>query len=198
MKQMIQPFRHTTDPQAQQFIQACLQFDPKKRPTSSELLNNDFLKPCFDEDPDQRDNPFVPNENIRNAKDKIDFGKDCLDKDEEDILYKSIMIMKTIGPKIKPQAESEDIFDKDLRCSVRELMDLKFHRTSIMPLELIKNEYIGTKPVTNQNNTHINKLKSDISDLDTKIVLNKNDLIAKVNQMNLSKYDSLNRSNLLE
>lgn len=198
MKQMIYPFRQTTDPFAQEFIRNCLQFDPKKRPTSTELLNHKFFKICFDEDPDQRDNPFVPNENIRNAKDKIDFGKDCLDKDEEAILFKSIMIMKTVGPKIKPQVETEDIFDKDLRCSVRELMDLKFHRTSIMPLELIKNEFIGSKIVSTHNNTHVNKLNADISDLDTRIVHLKNDMIAKVNQMNLSKYDSLNRSNLLE
>lgn len=77
-------------------------------------------------------------------------------------------------------------------------MDLKFHRTSIMPLELIKNEFIGSKIVSTHNNTHVNKLNADISDLDTRIVHLKNDMIAKVNQMNLSKYDSLNRSNLLE
>lgn len=145
-----------------------------------------------------RDNPFVPNENIRNAKDKIDFGKDCLDKDEEAIFYKSIMIMKSVNPKMKPNTVNDDIFDKDLRCSVRELMDLKFNRTSIMPLEFIKTDFNIGKQIHTQQNTHVIKLESDIADLDKRIVNLKNEIISKVNMMNLSQYDSLNRSNLFQ
>lgn len=198
MKQMIYPFRQTSDSKVQQFISACLQFDPKKRPTSSELLVHPYLKSCYDEDPDMTNNPFVPNENIRNAKDKIDFGKEEMDQDEEAIFYKSIMIMKSVNPKMKPQIVNDDIFDKDLRCSVRELMDLKFNRTSIMPLELLKTEFSSGRAVNTQNNTHVVKLHHDIADLDSKIVNLKNEIISKVNQMNLSQYDSLNRSNLFE
>jgi len=51
---------------------------------------------------------------------------------------------------MKPQIVNDDIFDKDLRCSVRELMDLKFNRTSIMPLELIKTDFNIEKTVDTQ------------------------------------------------
>jgi len=110
-----------------------------------------------------------------------------MDTEEEAIFYKSIMIMKSVGPKVKHLPEADDIFDKDLRCSVRELMDLKFSRTSIMPLELIKTEFKGNTFSKNHNNVHQNKLVSDINDLDSRIINIKNETIAKVNQMNLSK-----------
>jgi len=99
---------------------------------------------------------------------------------------------------MKPQIVNDDIFDKDLRCSVRELMDLKFNRTSIMPLELIKTDFNIEKTVDTQKNTHVLKLHNDIADLDGRIVNLKNEIISKVNMMNLSKYDSLNRSNLFQ
>lgn len=99
---------------------------------------------------------------------------------------------------MKPQIVNDDIFDKDLRCSVRELMDLKFNRTSIMPLELIKTDFTLEKTVDTQKNTHVLKLHNDIADLDGRIVNLKNEIISKVNMMNLSKYDSLNRSNLFQ
>lgn len=108
------------------------------------------------------------------------------------------MIMKSVNPKMKPQIVNDDIFDKDLRCSVRELMDLKFNRTSIMPLELIKTDFTLEKTVDTQKNTHVLKLHNDIADLDGRIVNLKNEIISKVNMMNLSKYDSLNRSNLFQ
>jgi len=108
------------------------------------------------------------------------------------------MIMKSVNPKMKPQIVNDDIFDKDLRCSVRELMDLKFNRTSIMPLELIKTDFNIEKTVDTQKNTHVLKLHNDIADLDGRIVNLKNEIISKVNMMNLSKYDSLNRSNLFQ
>lgn len=106
--------------------------------------------------------------------------------------------MKSVNPKMKPQIVNDDIFDKDLRCSVRELMDLKFNRTSIMPLELIKTDFNIEKTVDTQKNTHVLKLHNDIADLDGRIVNLKNEIISKVNMMNLSKYDSLNRSNLFQ
>jgi len=42
------------------------------------------------------------------------------------------------------------------------------------------------------------KLHNDIAGLDGRIVNLKNEIISKVNMMNLSKYDSLNRSNLFQ
>mmetsp|Transcript_19940 Transcript_19940/g.16472 ORF Transcript_19940/g.16472 Transcript_19940/m.16472 type:complete len:80 (-) Transcript_19940:488-727(-) len=46
MKQMIFPFRQTVDVPVKGFISQCLQFDPKKRPKSSELMQLPFLKGC--------------------------------------------------------------------------------------------------------------------------------------------------------